>query len=153
MRPLAMMGIVALAGCPEHHVLVDACVEKEVTMQVTSPATYGCHQPFQAKIQVTNGSCAQIQIQSVMVAGSVTSGTCGAPGPGTYTPLVTSIESGQTATVLDLNGSEFCCGAPGCPAQFQCDERYTFQVQTSAAGLMQSVDTHLDLGGCPSVCP
>lgn len=45
------------------------------------------------------------------------------------------------------------CGAPGCPAAFECDERFTFVVLTSAASLMQSPDMHLDLGGCSSVCP
>ncbi|HTJ47337.1 MAG TPA: hypothetical protein VL463_34800 [Kofleriaceae bacterium] len=151
MRILA--ALLVSAACGKEHVLTDACVTKEVTLQVTTPIMYFCHTPFTAKLDVTNGSCAQIQVQSIAVTGVVTAGTCGAPGPGNYPPLVQFIDPGATVTVLDLHGGEYCCGAPGCPAQFECDERYTFEVSTSAGSLMQSQDVHLDLGGCSSVCP
>jgi hypothetical protein len=132
---------------------VDACVAGAVTVAVTSPTGYACHEPFKATVDVTNLSCEPVTIQRVRLTGTVTSGECAAPGPGSYEPTVTLVGRGQTARVLDLTGGRFCCAAQACPAVFMCDERYDFSVETSAGPLTASASTHLDLGGCDEVCP
>jgi hypothetical protein len=131
---------------------VDACVGGAVTVAVAAPATYACHEPFKAMVDVTNQSCQPVTIQRVLLTGVVTSGSCAPPGPGTYNPAVTSVAKGQTARVLDLTGGQFCC-TNACPATFMCDERYTFTVETSAGMLTGSTMAHLDLGGCDQICP
>jgi hypothetical protein len=151
-RILAICMTAALAACARPPTLADACVASEVTLAVTTPQSYACHDPYKATLMVTNGSCETITIDSITVSAVVTSGPCGPPAPGTYTPMVTTIAPHTTATVLDLTSGPFCCGAPGCAAQMSCDETFTYQVPTSAAGLMATADAHLDLGGCDTVC-
>ena len=144
---------VGLGACGKSRELADACVAKEVTLAVTGPDNYTCHQAFRATFSVTNGSCGPITIQSVSLVGNVTSGTCAATGVNTYTPTVTTVDAGQTATVFDLTGGDFCCMTTNCPTPFMCDETYTYTVDTSAGSLIQMASDHLDLGGCDVICP
>jgi hypothetical protein len=129
----------------------DQCVDGEVTLATTTPAAYACHDPFTAKLTVTNGSCSPLEVQSVRVSAVVTSGACAPPGAGTF-PGAT-IAAGEEGTVLDLTGDAFCCTSPGCPAQFQCDETFTFDVMTSKGPLTATQAVHLSLDGCDVICP
>src|SRR4051812_11128513 len=89
----------------------DACVAGAVTLSVTSPGGYACHEPFKAKLVVDNKSCDFVSIRNITVVGNVTSGSCPDPAPAIYDPAVTSIPAGTTATILDVTAAPFCCGA------------------------------------------
>ncbi len=141
-----------LAGCSKQTQLFDACVPGAVTVSVVTPVTYACHEPFRATLAVANGSCAQLTVQSIAIAGTVTTGNCTPPGPGTFKPTEATVEAGATTTILDFTGGNFCCTSPGCPASFQCDEHYTFTLTTSAGDLTATGDTHLSLDSCDEIC-
>jgi hypothetical protein len=128
------------------------CVPGAVVLDVTSPAQYACHEPFKAKLVVQNHSCQSVAIRNITVVGNVTSGTCGPAAPASYDPAVASVAAGGTATILDVTTGPFCCGAPGCPAAFACDETFDFTVATADAPLNGQASAHLDLGGCDTVC-
>jgi hypothetical protein len=89
-----------------------------------------------------------------MVTGTVTPGgsNCTPLPDRTYQPMVASVASKKTATVLDLTGGKFCCFNMACPATFSCDEEYTFTVVSSAGTLTQMAPTHLDLDACTEIC-
>ena len=106
---------------------VDAtpCVPGDTELAVTSPNAYACRESFEATVTLTNRSCASVTVQEVRIAAAVTSGACAPAGPGTYTPMTTRVNHGQTATVLDLTGGAFCCLAPGCPSTLQDESSST----------------------------
>jgi len=152
---------VVLTGCGDDaESAVDAsaetevvpCVDEPVTLTVNSPSTYACGMAFAATVSVGNGSCKPITVQEVELTAAVTQGACEAAAPASYPPATASIGAGKTVVVLDLATGPFCCGAPGCPATFECDETFTFAVTTSVGVLTLSADAHLSLGGCGEVC-
>ena len=123
-----------------------------VTVAVTSPATYLCHEPYKAKLVLTNGSCASVTVQNIAISGMVTAGACSPPGPGNFNPVVSTVAAGQSVTILDTTTGPFCCTSPGCPASFQCDERFTLVVTSSAGMLTTTNMSHLSLDSCSEVC-
>jgi hypothetical protein len=129
----------------------DQCVDGQPTLAAVTPAAYACHDPFTAKLTVTNDTCAALEVQSVRLSAVVTSGQCAPPGAGMFPG--STIAAGQTGTVLDLTGDAFCCTSPGCPASFQCDETFTFDVMTSKGPLSATQAVHLSLDGCDVICP
>jgi hypothetical protein len=161
MTRLLLLAVLGVCACdaggdaqatPDAAPAPDACVPGAVTLQVTSPAAYACMEDFTAQLEVTNGACDQLTITGIHLAALVTAGPCGPPGPGDYQPTVATLAAGATATVLDLTTGPFCCTAPGCPATLECDEQFTFTLSTSRGVLSGTADTHLSLGGCPTVC-
>jgi hypothetical protein len=124
-----------------------------VTLAVTGPDTYACHDNDRATFLVTNGSCQAVSVQSVQFVGVITSGPCGPAPLSTYPPAVATVPVGQTVTVLDLVSGPFCCGSPGCPPTLICTERFDATVATSAGSLTASTSATLDLGGCNVICP
>jgi hypothetical protein len=153
LRAAVALALVVAAGCDRGPTFADACTPGAVTVQLTSPAAYFCHDPFKATVEVTNGSCDAITIQGITISASVVSGTCAPPADATLPPDVTTVAPGATVTVLDFTGAAFCCTSPGCPTPYQCDEELGFTVDTSAGPLVGGAATHLDLGGCTELCP
>ncbi len=146
-----------MSGCGNDQTnhLADSCIPGTITMNVTGPATYACHDPFKSTIDITNDSCDPITVSSIVITGVVTNGSCTPPGPGNAHPMTATVNPDQTTDVLDFTGGEFCCTAPGpCPTPFQCDEAYTYTATTtSGATITGSATTHLSLDGCDVLCP
>lgn len=131
---------------------VDACVPGEATISVETPTAYACTEDYRAKVSLTNGTCATLRVVDVEISAIVTAGPCGPPAPASYTSLVRTVSPGRTAVLLDLTSDPFCCAAPGCPAELECDERYTFQVNTEDGPISATADVQLTLGGCSTIC-
>jgi hypothetical protein len=156
---LPVLFLSMLVGCgsdDSRSIALDApsCVDQAVTMAVTTLASYACEEHFRATLMVTNGSCAPVTVSNIMIAGVVTgsTGNCTPPAAATYPPMVATVGSKQTATVLDLTGGQFCCFQMACPADFTCDESYTFTVNSSAGALTQMADARLNLESCTVIC-
>jgi hypothetical protein len=94
-----------------------------------------------------------MSITQVHLTGMVTSGQCGPAAPGTYPAKTMLLRPHESGVVLDLTAGAFCCLAPGCPATFQCDESFTFDITTNAGVFSKTVSAHLSLDGCDVICP
>jgi hypothetical protein len=147
---------VALAACGGDTVkhITDSCVSGgSNTLEVTTASSYACHAPFMASFTVTNASCEDLTITSAEVTGVVTGGDNCTPPPDSMYPHMKTVPAGSTEDVFDLTGGMFCCFEMDCPASFQCDESYTFTLQTSQGVLSAMGSAHLDLDGCDVICP
>ncbi len=132
----------------------DACDDgAAATISITTPQSYVCHAPFTAQIEMTGASCTATTITDIKITGVVTSGNCSPPGPGTYTPEVSSVPAQGSAQILNLTAGAFCCTSPGCPADFTCTEHYTYVVDTNEGPIDGSADVTLDLDSCDEICP
>lgn len=145
-----------LAACgsdPIHHLGDAACVQQltDYTVALTTPTAYSCHDPYKAKLALANESCGSLGVTDIKIVGVVTTGQCSPPGPGTFPGSV--IAAGKSSTILDFTGGPFCCIAPGCPASFQCDEHYTFTIDTPQGPITKAQDVHLSLDSCNEICP
>ena len=146
--------LTAMASGSEATNSTSVCVATgPVALAVSTAANYVCMQNFEAAYSLTNGSCLPVTISKLGVSATVTSGECGAPSPGTYSPSTTTVDAGQTATVFNLESGPFCCGSPGCPAELTCTEAYVFTAETSAGTVTADAGISIDLGGCSTVCP
>jgi hypothetical protein len=133
------------------------CTPGPVTASLANQApAQRCGQRFAVDIVVSNGTCANLQVQSVQLTQTAVAGPfCSAAVTNnTYTPAVTSLTASQTRTVMNFQSNVFCCAAGTCPGVTTCTYNETFSVQTSAgpvtAGTMQ-VQVAFD-PGCPP-CP
>ncbi len=134
-----------------------ACiVDGGVSLAVTVPSQFLCHDPYRATFQVTNGSCQPVTVKSLTISDTITSGTCAPFSPGTYPPTTPIVPAGQTVTVLDVVSGPFCCTSPGCPPVFDCTATNTFTgafttpVFSGQLAATANYSTHL--GGCNEVC-
>lgn len=112
---------------------------------------FTCHQNYTANVMLTNNTCAPLVVQSVNLSAVTTTGQCVPPSAAMYAG--STVGAGQTTAVLDLKTNPFCCTSPGCPASFQCDETYTFDVVTASGTFTGSATTHLSLDSCDVICP
>ncbi len=156
MRTVLLLSALAV-GCGDdgvHH-LADAppCTPAASTVQVMGSATYACQQPYMAKVSLTNLSCAPMTVTTVKLTAAVTNGQCSPAGAGMYPPKQAVLSQGETAVVLDLASGPFCCLAPGCPASFQCDEDFRYEVVTNAGSFTSVSSSHLSLDSCSTICP
>lgn len=119
---------------------------------IVAPSAYACHEPFKSKVSITNTSCENLTISAVKLTPMVTAGPCGAPGIGNYMPTTMALQPNETGVLVDLTTGPFCCTAPGCPAQLQCDESFTFEVTTNKGVFTAISNAHLSLDGCNEVC-
>ncbi len=154
----ALLGLVGLAAACGHDAgAADACASpRTVTLDVSGPDLFRCHEPYRATFTVSNMSCETIAVTSVEIVPTVVSatGNCTASAPSTYEPTVGSIAAGKIAIVADVTGAPFCCAPAACPVDYECDERYDFTVVTSAGRLTQSVSpVHIELPECDVICP
>ena len=158
---IALVAAGAALGCGNNdsarHIKDAPCTQGgTATLTVTGPAAYACHDPFRATFQITNTGCETLSVSSVTVAATVTSstGNCSAPAMSTYNTTVTAVPPASTVTVLDLTGGMFCCLTMACPANFTCDESYTYTANTSAGTLTQTgMPVQLNLQSCNQICP
>jgi len=144
------------AACGHDASPPDACPYDSITLDVTGPDTFRCHDPFRATFTVSNMSCQSIEVTSVEIVPSLitSTGSCAASAPSTYPPLVSTIAPGKIAVVANVTGSPFCCAPAACPADYECDEKYDFSVITSAGTLTETVSpVHIELPGCDVICP
>ena len=149
------LGLASVAACSGdngvHHFADAPCNPTANMIEVVTPTAYACHEPFKAKVTVTNDSCTSLTVQDVKITAMVTAGQCSPAGPGTYPG--TTIPNGQSGVALDLTSGPFCCLSPGCPASFQCDEVFTYTIDTSEGVLSKSQLAHLSLDNCSEICP
>ncbi len=152
-RSLLLVSLIASCSSnDDSRHIEDACVAGVNESTLTGPASYACHDPFKSLVTFTNNTCAPLQVTGVKIHAITTSGACTPPGD--YTYAGTTVAAGDTMTVLDLTGNQFCCIAPGpCPTPLECDETYTLTVQTPAGDISKTETVHLSLGGCDTVCP
>ena len=151
---LALVGLAA--ACGHDTATADACPAGAITLDVSGPDTFRCHEPYRATFTVSNMSCQTIEVSSVAIAPSVLSSTetCAPPAPSTYPPLVGSIAPGKIAVVADVTGNPFCCTPGPCPIDYQCDEEYDYSVVTSAGTLSErETPVHIELPACDVTCP
>ena len=155
MRLLLALGVLAACGNdPVHHLGDAACVQQvtDYTVALTTPAAYACHEPYKAKVVLSNDSCAPVTVADVKITGVVTSGPCTPPPVSTY-PTTFTVAAHASNTVLDLTGGTFCCFQNACPTPFQCDEHYTIDIATPQGTITKTADVHLSLAGCDVICP
>ena len=158
MRSWFALAVVLGSACGDdsrvHH-FGDAppCTASPSPVEIVAPTAYACNEPFKSKVSITNTSCEPLTIQTVKLSAAVTSGQCGAAGPGMYPSRQMTLAPAETAVLLDLTAGPFCCTSPGCPATFQCDEAFTFMVVTNAGTFTKVVSSHLNLDGCGVICP
>jgi len=144
------------AACGHSAASPDACPFDSITLDVSGPDTFRCHDPFRATFTVSNMSCQTIDVTSVEITPSVimSTGSCTASPPSTYTPVVGSIPPGRIAVVADVTGNPYCCGPAACPVDYQCDEKYDYLVVTSVGTLTETVSpVHIELPACDVTCP
>jgi hypothetical protein len=134
-----------------------ACMPGAVSFVLEQPADFACHENFTFMITATNNSCEPLVIQNGVLSAEVLTGDCVPAGDallGAETgPPVGTIPPGQTQTFYMFDGNPFCCTSPGCPATFDCDERFTVTLQTSAGEQEFANDGHVSLGNCNEICP
>ncbi len=110
--------------------------------------------PFLATVTVVNNSCDPVDIQGVTLSANVNSstGNCTPPSAHTYQPAVNVVEPGQTKVVLDLTGGDFCCITNACPADFTCNETFTYMVTTGGDPVMATNSAQISLPNCTVIC-
>jgi hypothetical protein len=149
-----VLSVVACNDDKIHHLPDAPCsTSGMVTMAVTTPPAFGCHDRFMSTLVMANGTCEDITVNSIAFSGVVTTGQCSPPAPGTAIPMTKTVSAGATTDVLDFNANPFCCISPGCPASFQCDEAYTWVADTSAGSITGMSMAHLSLDSCNQICP
>ncbi len=69
-----------------------ACaVDGGVSLAVTVPSQFLCHDPYRATYQVTNASCQPVTVTSLSISDTIISGSCAPSSPGTYTPTTPTV--------------------------------------------------------------
>jgi hypothetical protein len=153
-RVVLVLWVVVSGACsdpnPVRH--LDGCAQGQLSMTVTGPTGYVCHDPFKSTVTIRNDTCDAVTVSAISVVGSVTTGTC-APTPLYSYPITKSVPAAQSVDVFDLTGGMFCCLTTACPSPFQCDETFTFTATTSAGMVMASDAAHLSLDACDVLCP
>ena len=150
--PIAFLAA-ACGNDPVHHLADAPCIPllSDYTVSVTTPTAYACHDPYKAKFVLQNDSCAAVRVSGIKITGTVTSGPCTPPGPGTAGGF--TVPPHDTQTISDFVGGAFCCFNNACPTPFQCDEHYVFEITTPEGVITKSADAHLSLDGCNQICP
>lgn len=137
--------------------MADACVPGEVSFTLEQPANFACGENFMFSITATNNSCEPLVVQNGVLSAEVLTGDCVPAGDavlGAETgPPIGTIPPGRTQTFYMFEGNPFCCTAPGCPATFDCDERFTVTLQTNYGEQVFTNDGRVSLGNCDEICP
>ncbi len=134
-----------------------SCTAAPITSTLSNPSTrLRCGQPLTTGIVVSNGSCSALTIEAVQLTQNAQPGSfcSAATSQFSYTPTITSVAAGQTATVLNFQSAAFCCTGGRCRAETVCTYDETFAVQTSAGAVPTgsvSVQVSFD-ASCP-ICP
>ncbi|MFI4945417.1 MAG: hypothetical protein ACHP85_19265, partial [Burkholderiales bacterium] len=117
-------------------------------------AAQRCGQRFTAEVEVNNGSCSALSVQSVQLTQDAVAGPfCSAAvTQNTYPPAVTSLTAGQARGVLNFQSAVFCCAGGTCPGVTTCSYNETFVVQTSA-GPLPAGSLTLQVAFDPSCAP
>lgn len=154
MRVYAFVALLFFFGCSGDDPEPIPCTERPVTLEVDATTSYMCGDGFESKVTIDNGSCETLTVGEISLVGVITGSTqCDPAVPSTYSPSVTSIPLGSRRTILDLrNTNPFCCRPPRCPNPYVCEERFTFEVETSAGTLTSSIAATISLGGCEELC-
>jgi len=124
---------------------------------VSSPQagqTVECSGTIRMRVTLTNGTGAAVAVDSLEGGGTPTSGGCGA-SPGRWTPAVTSVGSGQTATVYEdvFTPTPGCLPGGGCQDPFVCDFNAFVTVTTSVGAVDAGTFPYRVIFNCCPPCP